>query len=203
METGRATLTQRRREETRSDIVQAATRLFARQGLAATTVEEIASEAGVGLRTFYRYFPSKREAVTPLLTRGAEHWQRLLAEIPPTGDLRQAVAVVVRSALTPIDAHSPMDGDLSRSLLRTVLSDPDLRHVWDTVNGDSERALLPIFTELVGDADPLTPRMLAAAATNAIRIALETWSTGLAPQHSSPADLAEQIFNRLSEWLPV
>lgn len=56
-----------RREEnkqrTRSALEQAAARLFDEQGFAATTVRDIAAAAGVGERTFFRYFPSKEDLV--------------------------------------------------------------------------------------------------------------------------------------------
>jgi AcrR family transcriptional regulator len=56
-----------RREEnkqrTRSSLERAAARLFEENGFAATTVREIANAAGVGERTFFRYFPSKDDLV--------------------------------------------------------------------------------------------------------------------------------------------
>ena len=56
-----------RREEnkarTRSALEQAAARLFEAHGFAATTVRDIAAAAGVGERTFFRYFPSKEDLV--------------------------------------------------------------------------------------------------------------------------------------------
>ena len=56
-----------RREEnkqrTRSALEQAAARLFEQQGFEATTVRDIAAAAGVGERTFFRYFPSKEDLV--------------------------------------------------------------------------------------------------------------------------------------------
>lgn len=43
----------------REAILQAAVRAFARHGYAATTIEEIASEAGISKGSVYNYFPSK------------------------------------------------------------------------------------------------------------------------------------------------
>jgi AcrR family transcriptional regulator len=51
----------RRQEQRRSEILKAATTVFARVGFAATDVQEIADLAGVGKGTVYRYFPSKEE----------------------------------------------------------------------------------------------------------------------------------------------
>src|SRR5215210_5172436 len=68
----------RRREQaaaTRGEILQAAQRLFERQGYAATTMAAIASEAGVALKTVYTSFETKSgvlRALWNLLLRGDE-----------------------------------------------------------------------------------------------------------------------------------
>lgn len=201
MDNQRASLTERRRSATQVEISRAAATLFAQHGLAGTTVEEIATAAGVSLRTFYRYFPSKQEAVVPLLRMGAANWRERLGAIPPDADVREAVARAVARSLTAIDSSSRSHSDPSRPLLRLVLSDPDLRRVWDTLNGDSERALVPLFEPLVGGADPLRARLLAAAATAAIRISLETWAAPGAAD-TEPGALAGEVFRRLTDWLP-
>jgi AcrR family transcriptional regulator len=47
----------------RRDLAESAVRAFERDGFAATTVEEIAAEAGYSPRTFYRQFATKEDVV--------------------------------------------------------------------------------------------------------------------------------------------
>lgn len=51
----------RRRERMRAVLVEAALRLFARQGVDATTIDEIVNVAGVAKGTFYNYFTDRTE----------------------------------------------------------------------------------------------------------------------------------------------
>jgi len=53
----------RKKAATEQAIVDAAMRLFGQHGFGATTVDEIAAAAGVGRRTFFRYFPTKEDVV--------------------------------------------------------------------------------------------------------------------------------------------
>lgn len=56
-------LRERRRRATSAEISEAALSLFERNGMAATTVHEIAKAAGVSDRTCFRYLQSKEDAV--------------------------------------------------------------------------------------------------------------------------------------------
>lgn len=49
----------------RDVIAEAAFRLFTERGFEQTTVDDITALAGVGRRSFFRYFPSKEDAVFP------------------------------------------------------------------------------------------------------------------------------------------
>jgi TetR/AcrR family transcriptional regulator, fatty acid metabolism regulator protein len=65
----------------RRNILDAAVRVFARQGFHATRVSDIADEAGVAYGLVYHYFKSKDEVLNELFV---ERWSLLLAAIEET-----------------------------------------------------------------------------------------------------------------------
>ncbi len=196
----RPSLTERRKAATQLDIARAAAALFAEHGPDGTTAEAIARHSGVALRTFYRYFRSKQDAVGPLLSGGAERWRALLEAAEP-GPLAAILESAVREALAAPDAPAVEQLRWTRGLLRAAEHDAALRAVWYRVNQDSEERLLPVLARLAGPgADALEVRLVAAAATDAIRVALEAWAATDAPVSGtgSPAELAVRCLRELT-----
>lgn len=79
------------------ELTEAAFRLLTAQGFDAVTVDEIAADAGVSKRTFFRYFASKEDVIVRFLAElgtgiSAELAARPAAE-PPSTALRHAVLV--------------------------------------------------------------------------------------------------------------
>ncbi|MFE3500707.1 TetR/AcrR family transcriptional regulator [Kitasatospora sp. NPDC059160] len=198
--TGRPTLTQRRRDATRLEIARTAAALFAEQGAEATTAEEIAAAAGVSLRTFYRYFSVKEDAVAPLLAAGGQRWVDLLAESPADVPLREALERSAVESLTPADDEAVEAMHWTRDLLR----DPRLDGTWQRVHAASEARLRGVLAARCPDgADPLEVRLAAAAATAAIRVALEQWagSDAAVTGPGSPQDLGARCMRELTAGL--
>jgi len=79
-------------ERNRQRLLEAAKASFARSG-AATSLEEIAREAGVGIGTLYRHFPTRDALVEQVyrdaLDRLSEDAERLAKSHPPVEALRQ------------------------------------------------------------------------------------------------------------------
>ncbi|QES41224.1 TetR family transcriptional regulator [Streptomyces venezuelae] len=193
-------LTERRKLATQLEIARAAAELFTAHGTDGTTAEAIAGRAGVALRTFYRYFRTKQDAVGPLLAVGGDRWRALLAAAAPGAPLPDALRSAIAAALAVPDEAAADGLRQVRGLLRAAAGDPALRAVWYRVNQESEDKLRPVVAELLGaGARPLDVRLAAAAATDAIRLALETWAETDADVTGpdSPAELAARCLRGL------
>src|SRR5580692_9911708 len=70
----------RRREKTRVDLIQAAERVISSKGYHQTRIADIATEADVGLGTFYLHFKTKNEIFIELIEHGAAELRRVLGE---------------------------------------------------------------------------------------------------------------------------
>ncbi|WP_114853663.1 TetR/AcrR family transcriptional regulator [Brachybacterium sp. YJGR34] len=85
----------RRRAETRSAIVRAATRLFLDRGVARTSIDDIAAGAGIARRTFFLHFPSKEDVLFHYLEGHISRAARALEDLPPGAEAHQGVQAVM------------------------------------------------------------------------------------------------------------
>lgn len=193
-------LTERRKLATQLEIARTAARLFAERGVSRVTVEMIAAEAGVSVRTFYRYFPAKQDAVAPLLSVGAARW-RAAIEQHDEGDLKRSIGAAVVEVLTPMNEQTQSELDEVWGLLRATSNDRALASVWHRVNGEAEEQLVRVLKEQSHETAPLfSVRLLAAAATDAIRVGLEHWAS-CEQDAEHPAALAKTAFEQLSHGI--
>jgi AcrR family transcriptional regulator len=110
--------------EKRALILEAAVRVFARKGVHATRVGDIAAEAGVAHGLLYHYFSSKDELLETVFR---DTWSAMLATIGAVEaggftareQLRRVVAIVLRTW--------KRDPDLVRVLVREVTRSPHLQ----------------------------------------------------------------------------
>ncbi|MEV0371551.1 TetR/AcrR family transcriptional regulator [Streptomyces sp. NPDC050636] len=85
----------RRSERSRQAILDAALALVGEVGYAKLTIEGIASRAGVGKQTIYRWWPSKAAVLLDAFTATAE--EDYAQGLPDTGDLAADLKFVLRA----------------------------------------------------------------------------------------------------------
>jgi AcrR family transcriptional regulator len=166
-----------RSERTREALRQAAIVRFLAQGVENTSAEQIATDAGVSLRTFYRHFASKHDLLFADYDAGLHWFRAALAARSPDEPIIEAVqsAILARPYDDWAVAKIP--------LLRAQELDPGriVRHIRQVETDFAEA----IEEHLAGDDPPkpgtddrmriaVTARCIAAAVFGA----MEVWMLG-------------------------
>jgi AcrR family transcriptional regulator len=137
---------------TRADILDAAQRLFEQRGYAATSMEAIAAEAGVALKTVYVAFETKSgllRALWHLLLRGDEDdvpvgeraWYREVVEEP---DPRRQLRLNARNSRRVKERAGALLGVIRSA----AAADPDIEALWSRIQGDFYGVQRPIVEAL-------------------------------------------------------
>jgi len=127
-------------EATRADILDAAQRLFQQRGYAATTMEAIAGEAGVALKTVYVAFETKsgllRALWNHLLRAGRDEvpvaeqdWYR---EVVAEADPERQLAMTVRASV----AVKRRIAGVLEVIRSAAPADPDIAALWQRIQSD-------------------------------------------------------------------
>jgi AcrR family transcriptional regulator len=110
-------------EDTRTRILNAALRLFARQGYDATTTKDLAAAAGVAEGTLFRHFTNKKAILVEVATKGwVEILTDLLTELSEMGSYK-AVAQVMRRRMLRMRENN----DLMRVCFMEAQFHPELQ----------------------------------------------------------------------------
>jgi TetR/AcrR family transcriptional regulator, fatty acid metabolism regulator protein len=174
----------------RRQILDAAVRVFARQGFHTCRVADIADEAGVAYGLVYHYFRSKEEVLDTLFT---ERWDILLQvirdtdaeDIPPREKLRAIAAFILDSY-----RHDP---DLMKVIVVEVTR---AANSFGLTHGDRIREAYRLIGDVVAKAQEdgafrtdVTPRFAALAFYGIIEQVLTGW---IFDPHPIPAEEIEE-----------
>ncbi|MEX3011788.1 TetR/AcrR family transcriptional regulator [Hoeflea sp. TYP-13] len=103
----------RRADERPDEVLDAALKMFARNGFAATKVEDIASEAGLSKGAIYRYFSSKEDIFESLVNRAIAPMAERTLELVETSNedpeklLRAIFSVITMRLSDPLTLALP------------------------------------------------------------------------------------------------
>lgn len=80
---------------TQERLIAAAETVFARRGLRAATVAEIADEAAISAGLLYRYFPGKADLAVAIVDRDRAETVAAIESLDEVGDARQALTLLI------------------------------------------------------------------------------------------------------------
>ena len=125
--------------KTRQKLVEVARELFARKGLEATTMNDIAANSGKGRRTLYTYFRNKEDIYTAVIEVELE---RLSEQLDKVAELdaapEQKVLALIYTHLNMIKETVSRNGSLRAEFFRNIWLVEKVRRKFD----DEERAIL-------------------------------------------------------------
>jgi AcrR family transcriptional regulator len=178
---------QRKKNATRDRIRTSALRLFREQGYDATTVEQIASTAGVSHMTFFRYFPTKEDVALsdsydPLIAGALE-------QTPAGWPVSRRIRAVLVDGLRQVYVT---DRDTMLAQNKLIVATPVLRErLWASQIATQQLILQALGPE-PSFRDKVTVAACLAAATTAVLTWVENDGTPELP------DLIEQAFDTLT-----
>ncbi len=100
-------------EVVKKRILEAAARLFAREGVKSVSTSRIAEEAGTNKALVFRYFGSKKELVAQILRRELSALKNIYSPVPGGASLENLRRLIVRFVHT--------DQDLTKLVVRSEL----------------------------------------------------------------------------------
>jgi AcrR family transcriptional regulator len=165
-------LRERKKAATRSALAAAALRLAVERGVEHVTVEDIAEAAGVSVRTFFNYFPTKEAAfVADDLERG----RRFVVALRDASEHEAPWALLRRVAVETLgtaDLPSREQG-LKEQLIRS--SPAVLAEVLGAVTALEQDLVGELTRRTPESSGPMQARLLANCVVAAVRAATETW----------------------------
>jgi AcrR family transcriptional regulator len=164
----------RKKNETRQALRDAAHRLFAEKGFSQTTIDDIAEAADVSRRTFFRYYDSKddllRSDVSDLLPVMLAALRARPAAEPPFAAILASLRTLIGPDGPPAVAQSladPLVGFRARLSLIRMLSQ------WE--GGIADTLIARSGIDSPSEEDRLRATVTACAATSALRAAAQVY----------------------------
>jgi TetR/AcrR family transcriptional regulator, regulator of mycofactocin system len=157
----------------RRELELIALRLFTDQGFEATTIEQIAAEAGVSKRTFFRYFSSKASVLWSEFDHEVDTIRAALARVPAEVPMMDAI----RRAVVAANHYGPPDVPELRLRMNLIGTVPALQSSSAVHYGEWEQAISDFAATRMGQAaESLFPLAVGRATLAACRAAYDRWS---------------------------
>ncbi|KAA1250616.1 mycofactocin system transcriptional regulator [Mycobacterium simiae] len=162
----------RRRSTTPDRISNVAIDLFAAQGFAEVSVDDVARAAGIARRTLFRYYASKNAIPWGDFDTHLAHLRDLLDSIDPRVPLRDAL----RAALLAFNTFDEGETIRHRQRMRVILQTPDLQAYSMTMYAGWREVITEFVARRTGaKSTDLAPQTVAWTMLGVALSAYEHW----------------------------
>jgi AcrR family transcriptional regulator len=131
--------------------------MIGQRGYEATTLREIANEAGVSVGLLYRYFPSKQAVIVALYDELSQEFANV-ATTMPSGRWRDRFTFALRTSLGVLQPHRTT----LRALIPVLIGDPDDGVFADKTAFSRQRVQQVFETAVTGATDSPKPPLVTA-----------------------------------------
>lgn len=173
-----------RRSARREQILAAATRAFARSGFAATSLDDVASTAGISRVILYRHFESKADLYRAVLDRACA---RLAVTVGTDDYTPESVSVLLGAAAE--------DPDAFRLLFRHAARETEFRAEVDRLRADSVTIAHRHLAEQI--PDPAWASWAAQLTSTVAVDAVIAWLDSGQPDRAAAAERIRQVLGAI------
>ncbi|MGW2824353.1 mycofactocin system transcriptional regulator [Streptomyces sp. NPDC001443] len=185
----------RPRATSRPELERIGFELFAERGFDAVTVDDIAAVAGIGRRTFFRYFASKNDLVWGDFEGHLAWLRKLLANVPEDVPVMRGL----RGAIVEFNRFDPETVPWHRRRMELILHVPALQ-ADSTLRYSAWR---DIVTEFAAARTGLDPRDFGPVLTGHVALAasVAAYERWLWDEDADLTELLDEAFGRLADGL--
>lgn len=168
--TANESLRERKKHQARLELVRSAVTLFRGQGYEATTVEQIASQANLSSRTFFRFFGSKEDVVFVDIPLLAAKFRKKLEEPHPGSDPWSVVREALKEQTVAFTTVAP---ELELQCVQLWFAEPTLRRRYAQILGEWEEIAAAYLHNAWGSAFGVEAKVAGCALIGVARTVVE------------------------------
>jgi mycofactocin system transcriptional regulator len=184
-------------EGPRVRVERAALDLFTARGFENVTSDEVADAAGISRRTFFRWFPTKADAVWGDFDAHVARLEQLLAATDPAAPVLPAVC----AAYVEVNDYADTELPMLRARMQLILTEPALLAHSQLRHAAVDRVVAEHVARRTGAAPTdLVPRLVAASTRAAATTAFELW---LADDRVPLGQRLREAFTQLTGGFPA
>ena len=190
----------RRRSTTPQHITDVALRLFAENGFADVSVDDVAQAAGIARRTVFRYYASKNAIPWGDFDAHLQHLRQLLGDVRPDIPLGEAL----RAALLAFNTFDESETVLHRRRMRVILQTAELQAYSMTMYAGWREVIAGFVARRCGvEPDHLVPQTVAWVLLGIALSAYEHWlADESVPLPQALADAFDVVGDGLDRLVP-